>query len=217
MNTERRADTLFSDEMPFCDVGLKPYPYSPQQAERILEEAGWKRPAEKATRVKAGLELVLELCFVGNDALQKSLAEVVQSEMNKVGIRVNLLGEENDSFLKRQKSGEFGLIFNDTWGAPYEPHATMSSMRVPSHADFQAQSGLSMKAEIDAKIGEVLGSVDENQRKNLYGYLLTTLHEQAVYLPLSFITNVIVHRRDLRNVAFGWTRYEIPFEGMEKR
>jgi nickel transport system substrate-binding protein len=203
--------------MPFCAVGLRPYVYSPQQAESILEEAGWKRPAAGAVRVKGDMELALDFCFVGNDTLHKSVAETFQSAMNKVGIRVNLLGEENDSFLKRQKSGEFGLIFNDTWGAPYEPHATMSSMRVPSHADFQAQSGLPMKAELDAKIGQVLGSVDENQRRSLYRYLLTTLHEQAVYLPLSFITNVIVHRGDLLNVSFGWTRYEIPFEGMEKR
>jgi len=217
MNTEMRADTLFSAEMPFCNVGLKPYAYSPQQAESILDEAGWNRPADRTARVRAGMELAVDFCFVGNDALQKSIAEAFQSAMNKVGIRVNLMGEENDSLLKRQKTGEFGLIFNDTWGAPYEPHATMSSMRVPSHADYQAQAGLAMKAEIDSKIGEVLGSVDESQRKELYRYLLTTLHEQAVYLPLSFVTNVIVHRADLRNVAFGWTRYEIPFEGMEKR
>ncbi|NTV43587.1 MAG: hypothetical protein HGA63_09845 [Syntrophobacteraceae bacterium] len=137
--------------------------------------------------------------------------------MNKVGMRVNLVGEERDTLLKRQTTGEFGLIFNDTWGAPYDPHAVMSSMRAPSHADYQAQAGLPMKSEIDAKIDEVLGSVDENRRKDLYRYLLTTLHEQAVYLPLSFITNVIVHRGDLQNVNFGWTRYEIPFEGMEKR
>lgn len=216
-NTEVKADTFFSEERPFCNVGLKPYAYSPQQAESILDEAGWKRPAAGAVRVKSGAELALDFCFVGNDALHKSIAEAFQSAMNKVGIRVNLLGEENDSFLKRQKSGEFGLIFNDTWGAPYEPHATMSSMRVPSHADFQAQSGLPMKAEIDSKITEVLCSVDENQRKGLYVYLLTTLHEQAVYLPLSFVTNVIVHRGDLQCVPFGWTRYEIPFEEMEKR
>jgi nickel transport system substrate-binding protein len=217
MNTEKKADTLFSSEMPYCKVGLKPFAYSPQQAENLLDGAGWKRSSDKAVRVKAGTELAVDFCFVGNDALQKSIAEAFQSEMNKVGIRVNLLGEENDSFLKRQKTGEFSLIFNDTWGAPYEPHATMSSMRVPSHADFQAQSGLPMKAELDAKITEVLGSVDESQRKTLYSYLLTTLHEQAVYLPLSFITNVFVHRGDLQGVTFGWTRYEIPFEKMEKR
>ena len=217
MNTEKRADTLFSAEMPFCDVGLKPHAYSTQQAESILDEAGWKRPAGRVARVKTGMELALDLCFVGNDALEKSIAEAFQSEMNKVGMRVNLVGEERDTLLKRQTTGEFGLIFNDTWGAPYDPHAVMSSMRAPSHADYQAQAGLPMKSEIDAKIDEVLGSVDENRRKDLYRYLLTTLHEQAVYLPLSFITNVIVHRGNLQNVNFGWTRYEIPFEGMEKR
>ena len=46
----------------------------------------------------------------------------------------------------RQRDGRFGMIFNRTWGAPYDPHAFMSHMRVPSHADYQAQLGLAATA-----------------------------------------------------------------------
>lgn len=217
MNTERRADTLFSPEMPYCNLGLSAYAYNPQAAEKILDEAGWKRPGGKGFRAKNGQELTLDLCFVGNNALMKSMAEVIQSDLAKVGIKVNLVGEESDSNEKRQKNGEFHLIFNDTWGAPYDPHSFMSSMRIPSHADFQAQSGLAMKSGIDAKIGEVLTSVDENTRQGLYRWLLDTLHEQAVYVAISYMTNIAVHRPELQGVTFGFTKYEIPFESMVKK
>jgi nickel transport system substrate-binding protein len=106
------------------------------------------------------------------------------------------------------------MIFGDTWGAPYDPHSFCSSMRVPSHADYQAQLGLPVKAELDKKIGEVLVTVDETARQNTFRDILSTLHEQAVYLPLTYITGIMVHRKELNNVRFGPTKNEIPFENM---
>ena len=74
-----------------------------------------------------------------------------------------------------------------------------------------------MKADIDAKISQVLTTTDEGMRAALYKDILTTLHEQAVYLPLTNMTNIVVHRQDITDPGFGPTKYEIPFEGMTKR
>lgn len=211
---EPQAETLFSPETPYCNLPLKPFGYDMDKATALLDAAGWKQASGEAYRSRDGKELALDICFVGNDSLQKAVAEVVQGDLKRLGIRVRLVGEEMDSFLTRQKNGEFGMIFGDTWGAPYDPHSFCSAMRVPSHADYQAQIGLPMKAEIDRKIGEVLVSTDETQRQALYADILTTLHEQAVYLPLSYMTNIIVHRPELQGVEFGNIKYEFPFERM---
>lgn len=216
LGVEPQAETLFSPDMPYCDLGLKPYAHDAQKAAALLESAGWKRTDDSEYRMKDGRELALDLCFVGNDSLQKSVAEVVQGDLKRLGIKVRLVGEEKDSFLTRQKNGEFGMIFGDTWGTPYDPHSFCSSMRKPSHADYQAQLGLPMKKDIDRKISEVLISVDEDRRQALYRYILTTLHEQAVYMPLSYMTNIYVHRPNLKGVEFGPTKYEFPFELMYK-
>ena len=216
MGVEPRADTLFSPTMPYCDLKLPPYGFDRSGAEALLDEAGWV-PGDDGYRAKDGRELALDLCFAGNDALMKSVAEVVQGDLRKVGIRVNLVGEENDSNLARQRSGEFGMIFGNTWGAPYDPHSFVSSMRVPSHADYQAQLGLPMKADIDKAIGQVLISVDEAKRRELYKYILGTLHDQAVYMPLTYQTNIMVYRDSLKGAHFGATKNEIPFETMYKQ
>jgi len=217
LGVESQAETLFATSLPYCNLGLKPFAYDAAKAADLLEKAGWAQAKGAEYRVKDGKELALDLCFVGNDALQKSIAEVIQGDLKKVGVKANLVGEEEDSFYTRQRDGEFGLIFGETWGPPYDPHSFCSSMRVPSHADYQAQLGLPMKAEIDAKIGQVLVTVDEAERQKLYTDILTTLHEQAVYLPLSFVTNILVHKDNLRGAAFGCTNYEIPFEPMVKK
>ncbi len=217
LDTEIKADTLYPKNIPYCGIDLLPFAYDQAEAGRILDEAGWKLAGGEKFRTRNGEILAVDLCFVGNDAVQKSVAEVLQADLGKVGIKANLLGEEKDSYYKRQKAGEFDLIFNDTWGPPYDPHSYSSSMRTPSHADYQAQSGLPMKAEIDGMISRVLITVDEAERRELYRKILTTLHEQAVYLPISYTTGLVVHRADLSNVVYGQTKSEIPFEDMVKQ
>lgn len=212
LEVEKPAPFLFGTAVPYCDVGLVPYAYDPERARGLLDEAGWKQDGDY--RSKDGSELAFDICFVGNDAVQKTIAEVVQSDLKKVGIRVELIGEESDSYYKRQQDGEFGMIFNDTWGAPYEPHAMCASMRVPSHADYQAQSGLPMKAALDGKIGQALRATTDAERSGLYREILTILHDQAVYFPISYKTLVKVHRKELTGVGFPAFMNSVPFETM---
>jgi nickel transport system substrate-binding protein len=217
LDTERRADTLFAPTFPYCDIKLAPYAFASATAEQLLEKAGWTRSAGQPVRSKAGEPLAIDLVFIGKDPVMKAIGEVIQGDLRKIGMQVNLLGQEEDAFEKRHLNGEFGLTFNETWGAPYDPHSFMSSMRVPSHADYQAQRGLAQKADLDAKIGEVLVSTDPAKRQRLYTELLTVLHEQAVYLPISYQVGTIVHRPDLTGVVYGATKNEIPFEKMGRK
>ncbi|UFN48109.1 nickel ABC transporter substrate-binding protein [Roseomonas sp. OT10] len=212
LDTEPAAETLFAENFPYTGLGLRAPGFDRAAAAARLEAAGWRLPPGGRVRARGGRELALDLCFVGTDALQKALAEAVQGDLARIGIAARLRGEDEGTMLGRQKSGEFGMIFADSWGAPYDPHAFLGSMRQPAHADYQAQSGLPMKAEIDRRIGAVLVSTDEAERAAEYRWLLTTLHEQAVYVPISFLTNKLVHRAALGTVPFGDTRYEIPFD-----
>ncbi|WP_241794086.1 nickel ABC transporter substrate-binding protein [Teichococcus vastitatis] len=211
LDTEPAAETLFAETFPYVGLGLRAPAFDGAAAAARLDAAGWRRPAGGRVRMRDGQELALDMCFTGTDALQKAISEAVQGDLSRIGIAVRLVGEDASTYVGRQRSGDFGMIFGDTWGAPYDPHAFMSSMRAPSHADFQAQRGLPMKAEIDRRIGAVLISTEEAQRAAEYRWLLTTLHEQAVYFPVSFLTNKVVHRPALGRVPFGDTRNDIPF------
>lgn len=210
--TQQVADTLFAPSVPYANIGLTPRQYDPQQAKTLLENAGWKLPAGKDIREKMGQPLRIELSFIGTDALSKSMAEIIQADMRKIGVDVALIGEEESSIYARQRDGRFGMIFNRTWGAPYDPHAFMSSMRVPSHADYQAQQGLADKPIIDKEIGEVLETTDETTRQTLYKDILTRLHNDAVYLPISYVSMMVVAKPELGEIPYAPIASDIPFE-----
>ncbi len=209
--TQRQADTLFAPSVPYANLGLKPYAYSPQTAEKLLDSAGWKLPQGKKVREKGGQPLQVMLNYTGTDALSKAMAEVIQANLAAVGVEVQLTGEEESSVFARQRNGRFGMIFNQTWGGAYDPHAFMSSMRVPSHADYQAQLGLADKPLIDQKIGQILTSRDEGKRQELYRDVLTRLHQEAVYLPLSYVSLMAVSNPRLGDIPFAPIPSEIPF------
>ncbi|WP_414165686.1 nickel ABC transporter substrate-binding protein [Superficieibacter sp. BNK-5] len=210
--TQQVADTLFAPTVPYANIGLKPRQYDPQQAITLLEKAGWALPAGQTVREKNGQPLHIELAYIGTDALSKTMAEIIQADMRKIGVDVALIGEEESSIYARMRDGRFGMIFSRTWGAPYDPHAFMSSMRVPSHADYQAQLGLPDKAQIDKEIGDVLTTTDETQRKSLYRDILTRLHNEAVYLPISYISMMVVAKPELGEIPYAPITSEIPFE-----
>lgn len=212
LGLEHPADTLFSPESPYCDLGLEPYGFDPKVAGELLDQAGWTLKPGSPFRERDGKTLLVEFCFVGTDALQKAAAEAIQGDLRKIGMDVRLVAEEADSYYKRQKSGEFGMIFSSTWGAPYDPQSYCSSMRVPSHADYQAQIGLPMKEELDRQITEVMVTVGEERIQDLYRSILTTIHDQAVYLPLSYPTNITVHGDKIEEIPFMPMDYVIPFE-----
>jgi len=211
---EPRADALFSNNLPYTDLGLKALGFDRQQARERLQTAGWTLPPGKTIREKDGQPLSVELVFLGTSALQKSLAEIIQGELAKVGMQVQLRAEEDGALVQRQREGRFGMIFADTWGAPYDPHSFVSSMRYAGHADYMAQRGLPMKDAIDRKIAQVLGETREKQRAEGYRDILTTLHEQAVYLPISYLTAISVSRPTVDNVQFGSTLFDVPFDVM---
>ena len=211
-NTQLAADSLFAPSVPYANLGLTPYQYDLELASQTLEEAGWHLNQHDGVRYKEGQRLSIDLIYVGTNAVNKSLAEIIQGDLRNIGVEIDLIGEEESSVYHRQKSGEFGMIFNRTWGAPYDPHAFMSSMRVPSHADYQAQLGLKDKALIDEKIEQALIATDETQRQTLYRDVITRLHREAVYLPLTWVRMYVVANPKLGQIPFNPIPSEIPFE-----
>ncbi len=209
---ETPAHTIFPENVPYANIGLGEYKRDLDYARKLLQDSGWKDSGSNTYRKKDGQPLKVELVYHGHDANQKAIAEVLQANLKEIGIELVLAAEERSRFYRRQKAGEFDLIFNNTWGVPYDPHAFVSGMRRPSHADYMAQAGLAMKASIDANINAVLTSTDETRRKELYRDVLSTLHEQAVYLPISYMRVSAVASAQLGNLEIGSTVFDIPFE-----
>lgn len=210
---EQPADTLYATTVPYCNVGLKPYAYSTETAAQILDEAGWVLGSDKM-RAKDGRQLALDLLYNSDSVTEKTIAEYLQSEYLKLGISMTIHGEEEQSYRDNMKAGNFDMVFNICWGMPYDPQSSLAAMRAPVYGDYAAQQGLEDKAEIDEAITKILTSTDENERQELYKSVLTNLHEDAMYLPLTYECNKALYTSALHGVHFGTDQYDVPFADM---
>ena len=57
-------------------------------------------------------------------------------------------------------------------------------------------------------------TTDEKERQDLYTFVLTRLHEDAVYIPLTYECNKAIYNSALKGVNFTQTQYEVPFADM---
>jgi nickel transport system substrate-binding protein len=206
---EKPADALFARTIPYCDIDLNPYEYNPAKAAELLEEAGWKLSGK--SREKNGKTLTLSLLYNSNSVTEKNIAEYLQSEYAKAGITLNIRGEEEQSYRDNMKAGNFEMVFNIAWGTPYDPQSSLAAMCQPVYGDYAAQQGLPDKHEIDEAIRKALVTTDEKERQRLFAFVLTRLHDEAMYIPLTYECNKAVFRSDLKNVTFGQSQYEVPF------
>ena len=207
---EQPADTLFAKTVPYCDIDLEPYAYDVELAQSMLDEAGWVVGADKI-REKDSQKLNIDLLYNSDSVTEKAIAEYLQSEYQKIGISLTIHGEEEQSYRDNMKAGNFDMVFNICWGTPYDPQSSLAAMRAPVYGDYAAQLGLEDKADIDQAITDILVSTDETKRQELYTFVLTRLHEDAVYIPLTYECNKAIYRSDLQGFHFTQTQYEVPF------
>lgn len=210
---EKPADTLFSKTIPYSNIDLKPYEFSMEKAAETLDQAGWLKN-DKGIREKDGQKLQFSLLYNSDSVTEKIISEYLQSEYKKIGVEISIAGEEEQSYRDKMKTGNFDMVFNICWGTPYDPQSSLAAMRQPVYGDYAAQLGLEDKKEIDEAITKILVSTDEKERQDLYTFVLTRLHEDAVYIPLTYECNKAIYNSALKGVNFTQTQYEVPFADM---
>jgi peptide/nickel transport system substrate-binding protein len=118
------TDSMFlsphSPEMPkCCDKG---YDYDLNKAKQFLAEAGWNDTDGDGILDKEGTALKnldLVITSASNLAWQKDLALVVQSQLKKIGIDVQIKTVEYSEYVQIQKNGKYDLLMKYTFGHPH--------------------------------------------------------------------------------------------------
>lgn len=211
--TEKVAHTLFSSNVNYADVDLKKRGYDLEKAKEILEEADWTLKDDSEIRTKDGKKLAMKLYYDSNSSSQKTQAEFIQDSLKGIGIQLEIIGEESTSIAKRRSTGDYDLLFNQTWGLAYDPQSTIAAFT--SEASYlHTTRGIAKADELYKKIDEVMVSTDEKTRKSLYNEILTMVHDEAVFIPISNGSVTVVAPKNLNGISFKQTQFELPFELM---
>lgn len=211
--TESAAHTLFAANVNYAKVDLIKRDFDLEKAKTILENAGWLLKDSGEIRMKDGAPLAMKLYYDVNSSSQKSQAEYIQSTAKQIGMQLELIGEESASIANRRSTGDYDLLFNQTWGLAYDPQSTIAAFT--SEASYlHTTSGIANAEELYEKIEQVMVSSDDEARKSLYEDILTIVHDEAVFIPITNGSVTIVAPQGLKGISFKQTQFELPFEQM---
>jgi peptide/nickel transport system substrate-binding protein len=184
------------------DPNIKPWPYDPQKAKQLLDEAGWIDHDGDGIRDKNGVPFRFKYTIAADLALHEQIAKLVKDAAASAGIEVLLDPYEWSVFTQKVHNREFDAV-SMAWGGnveedPYQIwHSSQSENRGSNYVGFK-------NAEADALIEQARQTLDPDKRNALYHKFHRILHEEQ---PYTFIytrpeqrfldkrfQNVIVHK-----------------------
>jgi len=179
------------DVTPWVDPEIKPWPYDPEQAKALLDEAGWVDSNGDGTRDKDGVELVLDYGTTTRE-IRKDTQAVFQQQLAAVGIGTNLLNAESDLYFSGYgqggpcATGEYDFFeYSSTVNYP-DPHISewmcdeIPSDESPDGTNWQAVCD----PELDALFKKELTQVDFTQRQQTFYQITRMIFEKVYFLGI---------------------------------
>ncbi len=191
-------DWVSSDEIPT-------YPYDPERAAALLDEAGWNAMKDGLRHNAAGERLSLELMTTAGNRSRELVEQVLQSQWREVGIDVRIRNEPARVFFGETvtKRKFTGLAMFAWLSSPESvPRTTLYSDQVPTADNGWGGQNFTgfRNAEMDSLIDAVELELDRAKRKALWHRLQTLYAEELPVLPLYWRANAYVLPKWLKGV-----------------
>jgi ABC-type transport system substrate-binding protein len=173
---------IFTPEMWFFNPEVKPFPYDPDKARRLLAEAGWK-PGADGILEKDGERFSITLITNNGNVIRSDIATLVQDDLKAVGIEVNVEMYEWAVFLKNfVNKGEFdAVVLGWGLGQGFDQFQIWHSTQTdPDELNMVAYKS----PEADRLLQEIREEFDREKIITLCGQLQQLIYDDQPYLFL---------------------------------
>lgn len=163
-----------------ADKDLKDYDYDPEKAKALLKEAGlppgtsidlWAMPVQRPYNPNA-----------------RRMAEMIQADWAKVGVKANIVSFEWGEYLKRVKNGEHQAALMGWTTATGDPDNFFGPLFSCTSANGGSNSSKWCYKPFDTLITQARAEQDHNKRVVMYREAQQIMHEQAPAVMIAHST-----------------------------
>jgi peptide/nickel transport system substrate-binding protein len=217
-----QVNVTFWDNTPgYETTTLEPLPYDPDEAGRLLDEAGWIDTNGDGTRDKDGQELVLR--YITNQReLRMNMQAVVQQQLQSIGVGTELVNHSSDIFWNGyndggpQAQGEYDIAqYSSAPSGPPDPEASpnwmcdqIASADNPDGANWQGYCN----PELEALLNEQAITTDPVARRALYEQIQQIMFDDMIYIGIWKDPDITSVNKRLQNVRLAampfWNAHE---------
>jgi peptide/nickel transport system substrate-binding protein len=173
------------------DPTIRPDPYDPAQARKLLEEAGWKDGF--------GITLAGPNDRYVNDA---AIVQAIAQMWTRIGLKVTVEAMPASVFFSRTQREEFSMALTGWASSTYEPDSSLIQMVASPDPSRGRQTTLRpshyANPAIDAVIDRAIETIDPGEREELYQEATRMAMADLAVIPIHHQVNVWAVRKGLR-------------------
>ena len=171
---------------------LPSYPYNPQRAMQLLDQAGHRDPDGPQ-----GPRSRFQLAFrTSSDEEANQQAQMMQQMLREVGIDMQIQSTEFSTFMEDVRSGRFQLFSLRRAGVS-DPDFYHTIFHSSSLAPTGQNRGYFINKRVDQLIEQGRSTFDREKRKQAYSEIQRILAEELPYVSLYHRDNVAVMRKNI--------------------
>lgn len=210
------AEGLFPPQFYWANKDIAPYNYDTEKAKSLLNEAGWVDSNGDGIRDKNGKPLKITLVTYPERAELPPIAEVIQQQLNKVGIETELKVLNYDAAESLRYKGDFN-IFLVGRGLLFVPDPD-EIMMTDYHSNGTSIDGLGAyrwhNDTVDQLIEQARTTSDEAVRKELYDEVQAIVVEEAPVAYLNYYVNIDVTTSNIKGYRLHPTEYSLDLQNV---
>lgn len=179
------------DNTPYNNPDLVAWTYNPDEANRLLDEAGWIDSNGDGTRDNNGVELILRYGTTTRE-IRVDTQAVVQQQLAEVGIGVELLNYDSDIFFNSMAdggpcaSGELDMFqYSTVTNYPDPDTADWLCREIPSDEN---PSGVNWQGLCDEELNRLFElqatQVDFAERQQTFWEITRIIHDNVYWLGI---------------------------------
>ena len=171
------------------DGSIQPYPYNPEEASRLLDEAGWIDHDGDGLRDSDGVPFRFSLLISSGNRFGRSLGLFLREDLYKVGIEMEIRQLEWAAMLKLVQEHNFDAV-SMAWATPLEedPYQVWHSS--------QAEKGSNIIGFVNLRADQIIERArrefDPHRRAILYQAFQRIVHEEQPYTFLFTTPSLVV-------------------------
>lgn len=191
---------------PSLDYGFDqlkdPNKYNPENAKKLLDEAGWKDTDGDGIRDKDGRPLKVDFVVYNSRAELPLYAEAVQADMKKIGIDVNIKNVDYNLLDQIGIKGEYDLLIsNITTANTGDPEIYLNwYWRTNVNGDNPQNGSGYSNPELDGVFARLAAEFDKEKRRQLIIQAQQIIMNDGAALFLGYPMTNIVSSRSLKGV-----------------
>lgn len=182
------------------------WPFDPDLANTLLDEAGWTERDADGYRTKDGQRLSAEWLFLGGREDRAAFADAFQADLREIGFELLTVQEDIGAALERLYAGEYDAV---DWSFV---RSDGDILRLHLYSGFAPVQNASFvdDPQVDEWVIAASQSTDVAERADLYHEVQNWVIETAAFVPVYVPNRYVAYSADVQGISAdvaAWPRF----------